>query len=101
MTLEEFLKMFNASEADIIEYVSEEEAIEAVKEDGDALRYVKDQTEAVCIEAVKRNGDALRYVKDQTEAVCIEAVKRNGDALRYVNKSVFTSSESVEVENAG
>ena len=36
------------------------------------------------LEAVKRNGDALRYVKDQTQAVVLEAVKRNGDALRYV-----------------
>ena len=36
------------------------------------------------IEAVKQNGYALQYVKDQSEAVCIEAVKRNGDALRYV-----------------
>jgi hypothetical protein len=25
--------------------------------------YVKDQSEAVCLEAVKKNGDALRYVK--------------------------------------
>ena len=38
----------------------------------------------VALEAVKRNGDALQYVKDQTEAVALEAVKRNGYALRYV-----------------
>ena len=57
--------------------------IEAVKQDGNALRYVKEQTEAVCIEAVKRNGNALRYVKEQTEAVCIEAVKQDGDAVYY------------------
>jgi hypothetical protein len=37
------------------------------------------------LEAVKRNGDALQYVKDQTEAVCLEAVKQDGDALQYVN----------------
>ena len=36
------------------------------------------------LEAVQRNGDALRYVKEQTEAVCLEAVQRNGDALQYV-----------------
>ena len=33
--------------------LSVEAALEAVKEDGDALQYVKDQTEAVCLEAVK------------------------------------------------
>ena len=37
-----------------------------------------------CLEAVKGNGDYLRYVKDQTEAICLEAVKQNGDSLRYV-----------------
>ena len=67
-------------------------AIEAVKQDGYALQYVKDQTEAICIEAVKQDGDALRYVKDQTEAVCIEAVKRKRYALQYIlTKELFIS----------
>ena len=65
---------------------TKKEIIEAVKRNGDALRYVKEQTEDICIEAVKRNGYALQYVKEQTEDICIEAVKRNGDALRYVEK---------------
>jgi len=30
------------------------------------------------------NGYALRYVKEQSEAVCLKAVERNGEALRYV-----------------
>ena len=42
--------------------------------------------------AVKRNGYALRYVKEQTEAVCLEAVKRNDYALQYVlEKKLFIS----------
>ena len=40
--------------------------------------------EKKALEAVKNNGDALRYVKDQSEAVCLEAVKNNGYALQYV-----------------
>ncbi len=63
---------------------TEEEIIKAVESDGDALQYVKDQTEAICIKAVESDGDALQYVKDQTEAICIKAVERNGYALRYV-----------------
>jgi hypothetical protein len=55
-----------------------------MERNGDALRYVKDQSEAVCLKAMERNGDALRYVKDQSEAVCLKAVERNGDALQYV-----------------
>ena len=39
-----------------------------------------------CLKAVERNGDALRYVKDQTESVCLKAVESDGDALQYVAK---------------
>ena len=61
-----------------------EAALKAVEQDGYALRYVKDQTEAVCLKAVEQDSYALQYVKDQTEAVCLKAVDRNGYALRYV-----------------
>ena len=42
--------------------------------------------EAVAIEAVKQNGDALQYVPESvlTEAMAIEAVKQDGYALQYV-----------------
>ena len=45
--------------------------------------------EKSCLEAVKRNGDALQYVKEQSEAVCLEAVKQDGYALLYVNIKTF------------
>ena len=61
MMLSEFLILFNASESNII-CIAPEDALEAVKCNGYALQYVKEQTEAVCLEAVKRNGYALRYV---------------------------------------
>jgi hypothetical protein len=41
------------------------------------------------LEAVKQNGNALYYVKNQTEAVCLEAVKQDGFALLYVDKTIF------------
>jgi len=63
--------------------------LEAVKENGDALKYVKNQTENICLEAVKQDGYALRYVKNQTENICLEAVKQDGYALRYVNENIF------------
>ena len=77
-------------------------AIKAVENDGYALRYVKDQSEAVCLKAVERNGYALRYVKDQSEAVCLKAVESDGDALQYVlNAEIFKSlaaAFSIEIE---
>ena len=39
-----------------------EAALKAVEQEGDALRYVREQTEAVCLKAVEQDGDALRYV---------------------------------------
>ena len=65
-------------------------ALMAVERNGNALRYVKEQTEAVCLKAVKQNGDALQYVKEQTEAVCLTAVKNDSYALQYVkDKDLF------------
>ena len=51
-----------------------EAALKAVEQEGDALQYVREQTEPVCLKAVEQNGDALRYVREQTEAVCLKAV---------------------------
>lgn len=58
--------------------------LKAVEQDGYALQYVKDQTEAICLKAVERHGYALRYVKDQTEAVCLKAVEQEPYALQFV-----------------
>lgn len=48
------------------------------------LEFDKWLDESYCLEAVRQNGIALRYVRDQTEEICLEAVKRDGYALRYV-----------------
>ena len=41
-------------------------------------------TVEAALKAVKQNGYALQYVKDQTEAVALEAVKQDGYALQFV-----------------
>jgi hypothetical protein len=41
------------------------------------------------MEAVKQNGLALRYVKDQTPEICMEAVKQNIEAYKYIDISIF------------
>ena len=52
--------------------------------------------------AVQENGDALRYVKEeaQTEAVCLAAVERNGDALQYVKESLITQMSTAAAATA-
>ena len=70
---------------------------EAVKVNGYALKYIKDQTLELCAAAVKKNGDVLQYVRDQNEEVCLEAVKQNGYSLFYVkNKTPEICLEAVK-----
>ena len=61
MKLSEFLDAVKGNAKNLLVF-TEKEALEAVKQDGDALQYVKEQSEAVCLEAVKQDGYALRYV---------------------------------------
>jgi len=77
--------------------INQTEAIclEAVKQNGDALQYVTNQTEAICLEAVKQDGWALQYVTNQTEAICLEAVKQDGWALRYVEERFFNQGKTM------
>ena len=58
----------------------------AVKENGYALEYVKEQTPEICLEAVKEDGHVLQYVKEQTFEICLEAIKETGFAFEYVKE---------------
>ena len=58
--------------------------LEAMKENGNALKWVAKQTAEVCLEAVKQDADSLRYVLEQTPEICLAAIKKNSYALRYV-----------------
>ena len=58
ITLEQVKKL---GTGEIISYEGRE-ALEAVKKCGDSLRFVKNQTPEICLEAVKQDGYALRYV---------------------------------------
>jgi hypothetical protein len=79
VNLEEFLEIVGGKESDIIEYQGDE-ALKAVENNGYALRYIKNQTEAICLKAVEKDGLALQYVKDQTVAICLLSVKNNKNA---------------------
>ena len=82
MTLEELRQ----KQIDLVGFncYDENDCLEAVKQDGHALRYVKEQTPEICLDAIKQNWGALQYVKEQTPEICLEAVKQNELALRYV-----------------
>ena len=39
--------------------------------------------ETECLEAVKQDGLVLQFIKNQTPEICLEAVKQNGMALQF------------------
>jgi hypothetical protein len=87
----EALLLLLKAQPQLLEYFDDhhqynEICLEAVKQNGYALQYVKKQTPEICMEAVKQNGYALIYVKEQTPEICMEAVKQNGYTLKYVKE---------------
>src|SRR5574344_2129491 len=70
----------------IQDWYDPEFCLEAVKRDGHALEFVKNQTQEICLEAVKQDAYALRFVKEQTPEICLQAVKQNGLAIEYVKE---------------
>jgi hypothetical protein len=67
--------------------VAEEDlSLAAVRANGLALQYVREQTHEICMAAVAADGLALRYVKEQTTPICMAAVKQNGLALKHVKR---------------
>lgn len=67
---------------------TQELAVLAVKDDGYALKYVKEEfkTAEVCLIAVQNDGIALQFVPEslKTPEICLAAVTRDGLALEYV-----------------
>ena len=73
---------------------SEEEKLDAVKEDGFAIKYIKNPSEEVQLAAVKQNGSAIEFIKNPSEAVKLVAVERNVFAIQYIKNP----SEEVQLE---
>ena len=89
MTLNEFLKEVNGKESDIIN-LSVDKALKAVKQDGYALQYVKDQTEAICLAAVKQKWCALEYVDKSIFRNQLDLLEKTHNDIKSIvfNKSV-------------
>ena len=48
-----------------------------------------EQNEQICLEAVKQYGLTLKYVKKQNEQICLEAIKQDKLAIQYVDDSII------------
>jgi len=88
-----------------------EQALEAVKNFGDALKYVPEElrTAEVCLEAIRHSewvkgeilttGNALEFVPEtlKTAELCAEAVKNNCKAIEFMPKSLITAKLCTDV----
>ncbi len=77
--------------------------LEAVRQDGTALKYVINQTYDICLAAVQQNGLAIEFVREQTPEICLAAVKSCPRALKYIKsgteemilRAIATDSTSI------
>ena len=69
---------------ELAKWYDEEYCLDAVKNNGYELKYIKIQTPEICLEAVKNYAWALKYIKIQTPEICLAAVKQVGNSLQYV-----------------
>ena len=59
-------------------------AMAAVNQDGRAIQYIANPSEAVQLVAVKQYGYAIQYITNPSEAVQQAAVNQNGSAIQYI-----------------
>ena len=76
-----------------------EYCLQAVKQNGYALQWVKEQTPEICLEAVKQYGQALEYVKEQTPLI-IHCLKKYHISIyeSFKKKNLITISDNEMIE---
>jgi len=97
--LKQLLEQLASEKSDKTKIIKDD--LKAVKENGLMLKQVDNQTSEICLEAVKQNGKALQFVKmtsltltiSQYYSICLEAVKQNGKAFKHVKKGIVTQSQ--------
>ena len=92
MTEQATRQLMEAAKADL-ENDNEKEQLEAVKQDGYAIRHIKNPSEVVKMAAVKQRGFAIRHIKNPSEAIKMAAVKQDGYAIAYIKNP----SEAVQM----
>lgn len=65
---------------------SEAVQLEAVKQDGWNIQFIDNPSEKIQLEAVKQNYLVIPYIDNPSEAVKLEAVKEDGEAIDYIRK---------------
>ena len=76
--------------------------INILKNDGYAIRYIKDPTEEMKLEAVKEESWAIKYIENPSEEVQLLAVKKNGYLIIHIKnptEKVKELARKIEEQN--
>jgi hypothetical protein len=92
--------------SDIEEWNNKNFCLNAVKQNGLALRYIKNQTLNICLFAVKNFGYAFHYIKDikdggpgKTEELLAAAITKNPRIFESLGKTVKFGNHELSLEN--
>lgn len=69
-------------------------ALEAVRQDGMTLEFVRTHTPEIDMAAVTQNGMALKFIEEQTDALIQAATRQNPEAEKYVLEECYSSISS-------
>ncbi|ARF10652.1 hypothetical protein Hokovirus_2_179 [Hokovirus HKV1] len=75
---------------------SEELCMEAIKQNPNALQYIKYQTNKMCQEAVRINPHSLSLVTYKTPSLCMEAIIQDPTCIQYVPSYMQTHDICME-----
>jgi len=78
---------------------TEEQIIIAIKQNSNAFKYVKKQTDANCLVAVKGNGLLLEHVKNKKDNIIMAAIQQNSNALQFVENQTEKAIELAVTKN--
>ena len=78
---------------ELLRFASESVQLAAVRQNGLAIRIIKNPSEAVQLAAMQRDGWAIGHIRDPSEAVQLAAVRQNGMAIRIIKNP----SEAVQL----
>jgi len=87
----------NGNAISYIKNPSEAVQLAAVTQDGGAIAYIDNPSEQVKMEAVKQDGHAIYYIENPSEQVQLAAVTQTGDAIEHIVKKGITPSEVVRL----
>ena len=71
-------------------HMTEKEQLDAVRRYGNAIRHIKNPSEAVQLTAVNENGYAIIPIENPIEAVQLAAVNQNGFAIELIKNPAVT-----------